>query len=76
MVGDGWGEVEDDVYAYGGADMTTLAPGETTNPLTSAMTMKDISRAEFATLEEISVKIIGYAIGTEDGDTNPEQAWS
>lgn len=75
VVGDGWVEVEDGVYAYGGEEMTTLAPGETTKPLTSEMKMREISRAEFAGLSDISVKITGYAIGTEDVSAVPSEAW-
>lgn len=75
VVGDGWVEVEDGVYAYGGEEMTTLAPGETTKPLTSEMTMREISRAEFAQLSDISIKITGYAIGTEDVSAVSSEAW-
>lgn len=75
VVGDGWVEVEDGVYAYAGDEMTTLAPGETTKPLTSEMKMREISRAEFAELSDISVKITGYAIGTEDVSAVPSEAW-
>lgn len=76
VVGDGWVEVEDGVYAYGGEEMTTLAPGDTTLALTSEMKMKEISRADFAQMTDVSVKITGYAIGTEGVETNPVQAWS
>lgn len=75
VVGDGWVEVEDGVYAYGGDEMTTLAPGETTKPLTSEMTLRSMSNAEFSTLENISIKITGYAIGTEDVPVVPSEAW-
>ena len=74
-LGEGWVKVEDGVYAYGGEEMTTLAPGETTKPLTSEMKMREISRAEFAELSDISVKITGYAIGTEDVSAVPSEAW-
>lgn len=76
VVGDGWVEVEEGVYAYRGEEMTTPAPGETTSALTSEMKMKEMSRAEFAQLTDISVKITGYAIGTEGVETEPSAAWS
>lgn len=75
VVGDSWVKVEDGVYAYGGEEMTTLAPGETTKPLTSEMKMREISRAEFAELSDISIKITGYAIGTEGVGSSPQEAW-
>ena len=75
VVGDGWVKVEDGVYAYGGDEMTTLAPGETTKPLTSEMTLRSMSNAEYSTLENISIKITGYAIGTEDVGSSPQEAW-
>lgn len=75
-IGEGWTLVEDGVYAYAdGGVMTTLTPGDSTTSFTTQMSMKAISRADFAALEDISVKITGYAIGTEDVDMNPEQAW-
>ena len=74
-LGEGWVKVDDGVYAYGGEEMTTLAPGETTKPLTSEMKMREISRAEFAELSDLSIKITGYAIGTEDVSAVPSEAW-
>lgn len=71
-----WVEVEDGVYAYGGDKMTVLGVGDSTPALTDKITMAEISRAEFAGLNDISVKITGYAIGTEDVDNNPVQAWA
>lgn len=75
-LGDGWVKVEDGVYAYADDAMTTLAPGEKTPALTDKMTMAEISRAEFAQRKDISVKITGYAIGTEDASTVPADAWN
>lgn len=64
------------MYAYADEDgITTLAPGETTSALTTQITMKDISRAEFVHLENISMKITGYAIGTEGVGSSPQEAW-
>ena len=63
------------VYAYGSAEMTTLSPGESTSALTSQMTMREISNAEYAAIDDINVTITGYAIGTEDVSANPVEAW-
>lgn len=71
-----WVEVEDGVYAYGGDKMTVLGVGDSTPALTSAMKMRDISRAEYSALSDLSIKITGYAIGTEDVETNPADAWN
>lgn len=72
-----WVEVDDGVYAYAENDvMTTLGPGEKTPALTSAMKMRDISRAEYSALSDLSIKITGYAIGTEDASTVPADAWN
>ena len=75
VVGDGWVEVEDGVYAYAADEMTTLAPGEFTSPLTSEMKMREISRAEYSAISDLSIKITGYAIGTEDVPAVPSEAW-
>ena len=71
-----WVEVEDGVYAYGSENMTTLAPGESTTALTEQMTMKSITNAEYAGIGDINITITGYAIGTEDVGTNPQDAWT
>lgn len=74
-IGEGWVEIEEGVYAYGGEEMVALQPGESTSPLTSALKMREMSRAEFSTLENISIKITGYAIGTEGVPAVPSEAW-
>lgn len=69
---------EDDesvVYAYGGDEMYMLHPGETTTILTEQMTMREISNAEYAVIDDINFTITGYAIGTEDISLIPEEAW-
>lgn len=71
-----WIEVEDGVYAYGSEEMTTLAPGESTTALIERMTMKSITNAEYAGIDDINITITGYAIGTEDVATNPQEAWT
>lgn len=64
------------VYAYGSADMTALQPGESTSPLTTQMTMKAITNAEYAAIDDINLTITGYAMGTEGMSTIPTDAWS
>ena len=64
------------MHAYGSEDMTTLAPGESTTALTEQMTMKSITNAEYAGIDDINITITGYAIGTEDVGTNPQEAWT
>ena len=70
-----WVEVEYGVYAYGGEAMTVLTPGESTTALTEQMTMRSITNAEYAGIDDINITITGYAIGTEDVPTVPEEAW-
>lgn len=76
-----WIEVEtvDDIIVYAYANngvMTAIDPGQATVPLTNSMTMRDITNAEYAGIEDISFTITGYAIGTEDIDTDPINLWS
>lgn len=66
------------VYAYasGGDEMSALQPGDSTTALTTQMTMRSISNAEYAAIDDINFKIISYAIGTEGVSTNPLDAWN
>lgn len=64
------------VYAYANPEMTILSPGDSTTILTNQMTMRSISNAEYASIDDINITITGYAIGTEDVSTNPEDAWN
>ena len=64
------------VYAYADPEMTTLSPGDSTFALTNQMTMRSISNAEYAVIDDINITITGYAIGTEDVSTNPNDAWN
>ena len=64
------------VYAYANQEMTILCPGESTSALTNQMIMRSISNAEYASIDDINITITGYAIGTEDVSTNPEDAWN
>ena len=63
------------VYAYGTDAMTVLHPGESTSALTNQMTMRSISNADYAVIDDINVKVTGYVIGTEDVSTTPSDAW-
>ena len=56
--------------------MTPLQPGEKTSALTNQMTMRSISNAEYAAIDDINIKITCYAIGTEDVSTYPSDAWN
>ena len=77
-----WLQVESDVgmavYAYtaGSEGMTVLTPGESTNALTEQMTMRSITNAEYAEIDDINITITGYAMGTEGMSTIPEDAWN
>ena len=79
-VDDEWILVSDNdgtmVYAYANSEMTALQPGESTSALTERMTMKSISNAEYAGIDDINITITGYAMGTEDMSTNPVGAWN
>ena len=63
------------VYAYAGAEMTSLFPGESTTTLTTELTMEEISNAEYAYIDDINIRLTGYAIGTDEISTSPEEAW-
>ena len=75
-----WIEVENTVnklvYAYGTSDMQVLEPGDNTTALTEQMTMRSVSNAEYASIDDINVTFTGYAIGTEEVSTNPIDAWN
>ena len=77
----GWTQVESDggvvVYAYtdGSECMTVLTPGESTTALTEQMTMRSITNAEYAGIDDINITLTGYAIGVENVPTVPEEAW-
>ena len=76
-----WCVVESDggvvVYAYtaGSELMTVLTPGESTVALTEQMTMRSITNAEYAGIDDINITLTGYAIGVEDVSDNPTEAW-
>ena len=65
-------EVDDkwvEVYLYGEA----LSPGSSTSALGSTVTMKDISRTEYGSLDDLNIEIDAYAVGTDDEEM--EDAW-
>lgn len=64
------------VYAYGNPEMIILYPGESTSALTDRMTMRSISNADYAAIDDINITITGYSIGTEGVDSVPGEAWS
>ena len=63
------------VYAYGDTEMTVVCPGDSTSALTEQMTMRSISNAEYAGIDNINITITGYAIGVEGVSTNLADAW-
>lgn len=82
IAGADWKLVESDhesvVYAYtsGNDGMTPLQPGEKTSALTTQMTMRSITNAEYAAIGDINIKITCYAVGTDGVSTNPSDAWN
>ena len=64
------------VYAYASNGiMTPLSLGDTTPALTDQMSMINISNADYAAIDDINFTITGYGIGTEEGTTDPNEAW-
>lgn len=57
------------MYLYSEA----LAPEGSTSALGSTVTMKEISRADYGSLEDINISITAYAVGTDDEEM--ENAW-
>ena len=55
--------------------MTVLSPGNCTTALTEQMTMRSITNAEYAGIDDINITLTGYAIGVEDVPTVPVEAW-
>lgn len=69
-------EEGDGIYAYASPDsLVLLSPGEETIPLTTRMTMRDISIPEYAYIDDLSYSFQVYAVGTEGISVNPEEAW-
>ena len=65
-------------YAYtsGNDGVIALQPGESTSALTTHMTMRSITNAEYAAIDDINIKITCYAVGTDGVSTNPSDAWN
>lgn len=63
------------VYAYAASEMTVLYTGESTSALTTKMTMRSITNAEYAGIDDLNVRVTGYAIGIEGVSTVPAEAW-
>ena len=64
------------IYAYANSEMFVLQPGESTTPLTTEMSMKQISYEEYAFIDDINFTITDYAIGIDEVSTNPIEAWN
>lgn len=58
-----------EVYLYGEA----LSPEASTSTLGNSVTMKDISRAEYGSLDDLNIEIDAYAVGTDNEEM--EDAW-
>ena len=75
-----WTQVESSsgtvVFAYGSDEMSALTPGESTSALTNEMTMRSITNAEYADIDDINITIIGYAVGTDGVSATPAEAWN
>ena len=75
-----WTQVESSsgtvVYAYGSDEMSALTPGESTSALTNEMTMRSITNAEYADIDDINITIIGYAVGTDGVSATPAESWN
>lgn len=79
-VNEDWVLVESDdgskVFAYGGDQLTMIYPGESTTPLMTSITMKQISNAEYSEIEDINISITGYAIDCQGYTTVPLEVWN
>lgn len=70
--------IEDaEVYAYATSDleMTVLAPGEETIPLTTEMTMRGISYPEYSAVEDPSFSFQVFALGLDDMPSEANDVW-
>ena len=64
------------VYGYGtSGELTVIAPGSSTDSLTSSFTMKSsITGAEFNAMGSVDISIDGYLVDNEAG-TDPVSVW-
>jgi len=80
-VDNSWLEVENEdgiiVYAYVDSDsnMCVLELDETSPALTTQITMKNISNAEYAGIDDINISADSYVIGIDGVSTTPAEAW-
>lgn len=81
-VGDKWMEVESNagvmVYAYvdSESNMCVLNLDETTPTLTTQITMRSISNALYAGIDDINVSVDSYVIGIDGVSSVPQEAWT
>ena len=79
-VDDSWTLINDDeylVYGYGTSnELTMIGPGDSTTPLTSRLTLKNISIPEYAFVSSIDVTFNVYAIASDDLSSDPGEAWT
>lgn len=81
-VSSGWSLIESDdaagvyVYGYGSeGELNEIAPGDSTDPLTSAFTMKgSITGAEFNAMGDIDISVDGFLVEADAG-TDPVSVW-
>lgn len=57
-------------------EMTALQSGESTSALTTQMTMKSITNAEYVAIDDINIIITGYVMGIGGISTIPIDAWN
>ena len=64
------------IYGYGtSGELTVIAPGSSTDPLTESFTMKgSISGAEFNGMGSVDISVDGFLVDSEAG-TDPETVW-
>ena len=64
------------IYGYGtSGELTVIAPGSSTDPLTESFTMKgSISGVEFNGMGSVDISVDGFLVDSEAG-TDPETVW-
>ena len=64
------------VYGFGSeGELNEIAPGDSTDPLTSAFTMKSsITGAEYNAMGSIDISVDGYLVDSEAG-SDPVSVW-
>ena len=69
-------DIENTEVGSGDSEMYVLTPGEATIPLFEMMTMKSMSNAEYASIEDINGTFTGYVIDIEDISVDPIEVWN